>query len=332
MELSSKHPVLSRLHGKKVLVTGGAGFIGSNLVEHILQNFDTRVRVLDDFSTGTPVNLDDHVDDPRFELVEGDVCDLQTCVDAVQGCDIIIHLAALGSVPRSVDNPIRTHQVNTDGFLNMLVAARDHPGRCRFVYASSSSVYGDDGELPKVEGREGRLMSPYAITKHVGEQYARVFSELYGFHSIGLRFFNIFGARQRTDSAYAAVIPRFCKAFAEGTPPVIYGEASISRDFTHVDNAIYACELAGSIPMLDRHVAMNIACGRQISLGQVVEELRHLSGRQLSATFALPRPGDLPHSMADLGTANEVIDYKPLVMFEEGLKKTYDWYLRSTIL
>lgn len=310
-----------------VLVTGGAGFIGSNLVEHLLSQSDVaKVRVLDNLSNGYRENVDCFIHDSRYEFLEGDIRDLDTCHAAIDGMDYVVHLAALGSVPRSIADPLTSNAVNVGGFLNMMVAARDASQVRRFVYAASSSTFGDSPELPKVEGREGRPLSPYAVTKAVNEHYAEVFSRVYGFHTVGLRYFNVFGPRQNPDNPYAAVIPIFCKAFIEGRRPVIFGDGETSRDFTYVDNAVQANVLALFKPELDRHEVYNVACGDQVSLNEMVAMLRRISGKDIQADYAPERPGDVKHSKASVDKITDDLGYRPSVRFEEGLGKVYTWY------
>jgi UDP-N-acetylglucosamine 4-epimerase len=319
------------LRPSNILLTGGAGFIGSNLVEFLLGRDEVvQVRVLDNLSNGYRENVDAFAGHPKYAFVEGDIRDLDTCRAAVDGMDHVVHLAALGSVPRSIADPITTNAVNIGGFLNMMVAARDAGSVRRFVYAASSSTYGDSPELPKVEGREGRPLSPYAVTKAVNEHYGEVFSRVYGFHTVGLRYFNIFGPRQNPDNPYAAVIPLFCKAFIDGRPPEIFGDGETSRDFTYVDNAVLANWLAltGSAPQA--HTVYNVACGDQVSLNQMVDMLRGISGKDLRATYAPERPGDVRHSRASIEKIGRELGYEPVVRFEEGLGKAYNWYEMQT--
>lgn len=314
-----------------VLVSGGAGFIGSNLVEHLLTRSDiAKVKVLDNLSNGYRENVDCFLHDTRYEFLEGDIRDLDTCRAAVGGIDYVVHLAALGSVPRSITDPLTSNAVNVGGFLNMMVAARDAGSVRRFVYAASSSTYGDSPELPKVEGREGRPLSPYAVTKAVNEHYGEVFSSVYGFHTVGLRYFNIFGPRQNPDNPYAAVIPLFCKAFIDGRPPEIFGDGETSRDFTYVDNAVLANWLALTGPAPQAHTVYNVACGDQVSLNQMVDMLRGISGKDLRATYAPERPGDVRHSRASIEKITRELGYEPVVRFEDGLRKAYNWYEMHT--
>ena len=317
----------------RILVTGGAGFIGSNLVEYLLKYGVGKVRVLDNLSNGYWENIQEFVTMPNFEFVEGDIRDLETCKAAVAGMDLVAHLAALGSVPRSVADPITSNEVNISGFLNMLVSCRDEPGCQRMVYAASSSTYGDSAELPKVEGREGKPLSPYAVTKAVNEMYADVFSRVYGMHIIGLRYFNVFGPKQNPNNPYAAVIPLFCKHFLEGTRPTIYGDGETSRDFTFVENAVQANVLAllhglepTSAYALKSHEVFNVACGDQTTLNQMVQILQQITGKSLEPVYGAERAGDVKHSKASISKIKEQLNYQPRQRFEDGLNLALGWY------
>lgn len=310
-----------------LLITGGAGFIGSNLVEHFLE--DDRislVRVVDDLSNGYYSNISEFESDPRFEFIKGDITDYNTCLEATRGIDKITHQAALGSVPRSIENPMRSTAVNVLGTVNVLYAAVANEVK-RIVLACSSSTYGDHPGLPKVEDEIGNPLSPYAVTKFSVEQFADVFQKTYGLDFIGLRYFNIFGPRQMPDNPYAAVIPIFCQAFIDGKKPVINGDGETSRDFTYVENVVLANELA---LFTENSSALNeiynTACGDQISLNEMAEMLQEISGKNIEPTYGPERPGDVKHSMADISKMERLLDYKPLVRFREGLEKTYEWY------
>ena len=268
------------------LITGGAGFIGSNIVEYLLRYNAGHVRVLDNLSNGYFENIKDFIDMPNFEFIEGDICDLQTCKHVVNGVDYISHQAALGSVPRSISDPINSNEVNISGFLNILTVAKDSSRLKRLVYAASSSTYGDSTDLPKVEGYEGKPLSPYAVTKLVNELYAEVYSKVYDFHSIGLRYFNIFGPKQNPNNPYAAVIPIFCKAFIDDRSPLINGDGGTSRDFTFVENAVQANIKAMLIPPLAKHEVMNVACGDQITLNQMVDILQEISFKSIKSLLS----------------------------------------------
>jgi len=320
----------------RILVTGGAGFIGSNLVEYLLKYGVGKVRVLDNLSNGYWENIQEFITLPNFEFVEGDIRNLETCKAAVSGMDLVAHLAALGSVPRSVADPITSNEVNISGFLNMLVACRDEAGCQRMVYAASSSTYGDSTELPKVEGREGKPLSPYAVTKAVNEMYADVFSRVYGMHTIGLRYFNVFGPKQNPNNPYAAVIPLFCKHFLEGTRPTIYGDGETSRDFTFVENAVQANVLALLYGLdktdpnqLKSHEVYNVACGDQTTLNQMAQILQKNTNKPLESFYGPERPGDVKHSMASISKIKEWLNYQPRQRFEEGLELSLNYYEKT---
>jgi UDP-N-acetylglucosamine 4-epimerase len=323
---------MNLLTGKRVLVTGGAGFIGSALCHDLLER-DNEVVCLDNFATGKKENISDLHDDAHFRLIEGDIRDPEVCKMAVKGIEVVLHQAALGSVPRSIADPATTNAVNIDGFLNMIIATRD-AGIKRFVYASSSSVYGDSAELPKVEERTGKVLSPYAITKMVNEEYARIFGSLYDIETIGLRYFNIFGRRQDPEGPYAAVIPRFTQLFVKHESPVINGDGSNSRDFTYIDNVVLANHLAATVENeAALNQAYNVACGDAINLNDMTLMLRgYLAAHDISISKVEPvhgpnRPGDIPHSMASVGKAVRLLGYQPQVLFPEGLKRAVEWYV-----
>ena len=306
-----------------VLVTGGAGFIGSNLTEALLQRGHI-VRVLDDFSTGKKENL---IFDKKYhslEMIEGDVRDSRTCQKAVKGIDFVFHQAALPSVQRSIEDPETSNAVNAGGTLNILLAARDERVK-RVIYAASSSVYGDTPTLPKHEEMPSNPLSPYALQKYIGEQYCRLFYQLYGLETISLRYFNIFGPKQDPNSVYAAVIPKFIDALLHGRSPVIFGDGEQSRDFTYIENVVQANLLALSAEHL-RGEAMNIACGKRISLNQLFNVLKEILGSKLSPIYEEPRKGDVKHSLADIRKGKEIINYEPIVGIEIGLKKTVEFF------
>lgn len=321
----------------KFLVTGGAGFIGSNLVEYLLKYGAGHVRVLDNLSNGYYDNVKDFVGLPNFEFIQGDIRDLDTCRKAVHGMDFISHQAALGSVPRSIADPVTSNEVNVTGFLNILVAAKESVSLKQMVYAASSSTYGDSPIIPKKEGEEGNPLSPYAVTKLVNELYADVFSRVYGMHPIGLRYFNVFGPKQNPNNPYAAVIPIFCKHFLHGTQPTINGDGETSRDFTFVENAVQAniramlvnADVLESIfhrPALKTPTVFNVACGEQISLNQLVVFLREISGKNIEPIYGPERVGDVRHSKASIEKFKVFSAYVPKIKFKEGLEKTYGWY------
>jgi UDP-N-acetylglucosamine 4-epimerase len=300
------------------LVTGGAGFIGSNIVEALVQAGE-RVRVLDNMATGRRENLIPFAD--RVEIVEGDVRSIDACRRAVEGATVVLHLAALGSVPRSIADPITSNDVNAGGTLNVLVAARDS-GVKRLVYSSSSSVYGDNPTLPKHEALTTSPISPYAVSKLAGEAYARVFAKVYGLETVALRYFNVFGPRQRSDSAYAAVIPRFMRAALEGVPLPVNGDGLQSRDFTYVANVVRANLIAASASGVSGRV-FNVACGERYSLLDIVDVLATVLGRPLRCEHGPARPGDVLHSHADIRAARESLGYRVEVGFREGMERTW---------
>ena len=319
------------LTSSSFLVTGGAGFIGSNIVEYLLRYKAKRVVVLDDLSTGYIDNIKPYCGLSNFEFIEGDIRDYSTCVKTLDGVDYVSHQAALGSVPRSINNPINTNSVNIDGFLNLLTAVKEHGSIQRMVYAASSSTYGDSKDLPKVEGNEGKPLSPYAVTKLVNELYADVFSKVYGLHTIGLRYFNVFGPRQNPDNPYAAVIPLFCKAYINNFSPTIFGDGETSRDFTFVENAVQANIRAMLTEDIIKHEVFNIACGDQVTLNQMVQLLQELSQKNIMANYGPERKGDVRHSKASIEKAKTILNYNPLFNFKDGLALVYDWY-KETML
>jgi UDP-N-acetylglucosamine 4-epimerase len=314
------------IQDKKFLVTGGAGFIGSNIVEHLLKHNVAKVRVLDNLSTGFKKNLEFFFENPAFEFIEGDIRDLQTCKDACNGIDYISHQAALGSVPRSINDPVTSNEVNVSGFLNMLIAARDMRVK-RMVYAASSSTYGDSLALPKVEDKIGMPLSPYAVTKYVNELYAHVFALNYGIETIGLRYFNVFGPKQDPRGAYAAVIPLFIQAILQNEAPTINGDGEQTRDFTYVDNAVQANVKA----MFATHrgapnQVYNVAVGDRTSVKQMFQILNNIEDKNLEPNFRDARKGDVRDSLADISKAHNLLGYEPSVKFKEGLEQTYSWF------
>jgi len=310
-----------------VLITGGAGFIGSNLVSALLS--DDRfsfLRVLDNLSTGSLDNIREYKNHPKFQFIEGDIRDYQTCLKACEGIDRISHQAALGSVPRSIKDPITTNEVNISGTLNIYNAAREK-GIDRIVYAASSSTYGDNASLPKKEKNIGNPLSPYAVTKYVMELYANVFNNLFGIDFIGFRYFNVFGPKQNPNGAYAAVIPLFFKHAIAGTNPTINGDGSFSRDFTYVSNVVKANILALTS---DKENALNqvynIACGERNDLNALWSSIKNITNSTSVATHGENRVGDIPHSLADISRVKSALGYEPKVKLEEGLAKSLDWY------
>ncbi|MGQ4665895.1 SDR family oxidoreductase [Metabacillus halosaccharovorans] len=313
--------------GTKFLVTGSAGFIGSNLVEAIL-NLGYQVRGLDNLSTGKRENVDLFFHHPRYEFIEGDIRDLDTCLKACEGVDFVLHQAAWGSVPRSIELPLLYEEINVKGTLNMLEAAKQY-GVKKFVYASSSSVYGDEPTLPKQEGREGKLLSPYALTKKTVEEYARLYTSLYDLDTYGLRYFNVFGKRQDPDGAYAAVIPKFIKQLLNDEQPIINGNGKQSRDFTFIENVIEAnlkaCKASGEAA---GH-AFNIAFGGREFLLDIYNNLNHALGKDIQPIFGPTRRGDIKHSNADISKAKELLGYDPDWDFEKGIEAAIDWYKKD---
>jgi len=307
------------------LVTGGAGFIGSNLVEYLLKHGARKVRVLDNFSTGSYTNIEHFKSHTAFELIEGDIRDLEACQRAVENIDFVSHQAALGSVPRSINDPITTNAVNVSGQLNMLLASRD-AGVKQLVYAASSSTYGDHPGLPKVEDKIGNPLSPYAVTKLVNELYAEVFSKTYNFHTIGLRYFNVFGPNQNPEGPYAAVIPLFIKAVLNNQPAFINGDGETSRDFTYVENVVQANIKALFTKNLKKHEAINIAYGQRTTLNQLWTVINEISGTAIPVQYKEERRGDVRHSLANVQKAEQLIGYKPEISIKEGLKDTVSWF------
>jgi len=308
----------------RYLVTGGAGFIGSHLVEHLVAQAGSEVRVLDNFATGKRENLAPWLD--RIELVEGSVVDLELCRRACDGVRFVLHQAAVPSVPRSVAEPMVTHEANVTGTLTMLLAARD-AGVRRFVYASSSSVYGDGATLPKEESARPSPLSPYAVAKLAGEQYCRVFTSVFGLDTISLRYFNVFGPRQDPESPYAAAVPKFIAAALDGESPVIFGDGSQTRDFTYVADVVHANMLACRAPKEAAGAVVNVAGGAGISVNDVWDVIRTRLGATVAARRLPPRAGEVRHSVASLERARTVLGYEPAVGSREGLRLTCEWHL-----
>lgn len=320
-----------QLYNKRILITGGAGFIGSNLIEQFLKQ-ENEIVCLDNLLTGFYKNIEPFLSNSRFTFIEGDIRNIEVCKNAVDGVDIVLHQAALGSVPRSINDPVTTNDININGFLNMLVASRDAKVK-RFVYAASSSTYGDNYTLPKIEENIGKPLSPYAITKYVNELYADVFSKLYGMETIGLRYFNVFGRRQDPNGAYAAVIPKFVKSLMQHQSPVINGDGSYSRDFTYINNVIHANEMAATV---DNSAAMNqvynVAYGENTSLNELFDILRNELAifdadiQLVKPVYAPNREGDIPHSLASIKKAQDLLNYQPEFSARQGLKEAVQWY------
>lgn len=314
-----------------ILITGGAGFIGSNLCEYFL-NKNFHIRVLDNFSTGHRHNLMPFIQQPKFSLIEGDIRNFADCQKATEGVKYVLHQAALGSVPRSIKDPITSNEVNVSGFLNMLVAARD-AGVKRFVYAASSSTYGDSETLPKVEDKIGKPLSPYAITKYVNELYADIFSKTYGLECIGLRYFNVFGRRQDPNGTYAAVIPKFVKQFMNYESPLINGSGDYSRDFTYIDNVIQMNELAIKTANTEAlNTVYNTAVGDRTTLNELTGYLKEFLAQydpkiaHVEIKHGPNRQGDIPHSLASIEKAERLLGYKPSYRIREGLQEAIKWY------
>ena len=323
--------MVSSLKNKTILVTGGAGFIGSNLCEALL-DLGANVRCLDNLSTGFMHNIQHFIAHNKFSFIEGDILDLETCQNACKDIDFVLHQAALGSVPRSVKDPITTNAVNIGGFLNMLVAARNQ-GVKRMVFAASSSTYGDSEKLPKVEQEIGQPLSPYAITKYVNELYATIFKRNYNLDTIGLRYFNVFGRKQDPNGAYAAVIPKFVIQLINHESPVINGDGSFSRDFTYIDNVIAMNLLAITTKNKKAlNQIYNAAVGDRTTLTQLVNSLRKYLTKfdtaiaNIKIIYGPQRVGDIPHSQASIDKANQLLNYKPTHGFEAGLKEAVEWY------
>ena len=319
-----------QLSDKKILITGGAGFIGSNLSEVLLE-MDNTVVCLDNFATGKRENIAHLVSNPNYTLIEGDIRNLEDCHKAAKGIDFVLHQAALGSVPRSIKDPITSNDVNVGGFLNMLVASRD-AGVKRFIYAASSSTYGDSEALPKVEDKIGKPLSPYAITKYVNELYADVFSKTYGIETIGLRYFNVFGRKQDPNGAYAAVIPKFVSQFMAGESPVINGDGNYSRDFTYIDNVIQANLLSIVANQEAVNTVYNVAFGERNTLNDLINYLQDFLSqydskiKDVKVVNGPNRLGDIPHSLASVEKARKLLNYQPQYSLQDGLKEAVKWY------
>ena len=324
-----------KLKDKKVLVTGGAGFIGSNLCESLLSE-GNRVFCLDNLATGKRSNLQALFPHPDFDFIEGDIRNYETCLNAAEGMDVILHQAALGSVPRSINDPLTTNSVNIDGFLNVLNAAKEN-NVSRFVYAASSSTYGDSEALPKVENSIGMPLSPYAVTKYVNELYAHVYGNLHGMEIIGLRYFNVFGRNQSPDGAYAAAIPKFVSAFLNHDSPIVHGDGEQTRDFTYIDNVIQINHLAATTENSDAlNQVYNVACGQRTSLNDVIKGIREALVKYDSTIADIvvehgpERAGDVRDSLADISKAKNLLGYEPTHTLKEGIAEAIEWY-RNTL-
>jgi len=318
-----------------ILVTGGAGFIGSNLVEYLLKFGAAKVRVLDNFSTGFIHNIEPFLNRDNFELIEGDIRDRKACDEAVNGIDFVLHEAALGSVPRSIADPFTTNDVNVTGFLNLLLASRDAKVK-RVIYAASSSTYGDSVELPKVEEKIGKPLSPYAVTKYINELYAGVFATLFDMELIGLRYFNVFGQRQAPDGQYAAVIPKFIQSLINHKSPIINGDGNISRDFTYIDNVVQMNikSLFTQNPAAVNQV-FNVAYGERITINQLVGYLKKFLSKidpliaNTEIIYGPKRTGDIEHSLASIQKGKDLLNYNPLFSVERGLENAVGWYVNQ---
>ena len=312
------------LSDKTFLITGGAGFIGSNLVEYLLKNGAKKVRVLDNLATGFVKNIEPFQDNPNFEFLDGDIRDLETCKRAMEGMLYVSHQAALGSVPRSINDPLTSNEVNVTGFLNMLVAQKESNSVKRMVYAASSSTYGDSKTLPKQEENIGKPLSPYAVTKLVNELYADVFYKTYGTQTIGLRYFNVFGPNQSPTGAYAAVIPLFMQALKEEKSPIINGDGEQTRDFTFVQNAVQANVRAFFAKETAVNQVFNVAYGERISLNTLWSDLQNISGKQIPAIYGPDRKGDVRDSLANIDKGRKFLGYDPLFSVRDGLEITWE--------
>jgi len=325
---------MQQIENQKILVTGGAGFIGSNLCEHLLE-CNNKVVCLDNFATGRTQNIQHLLENPNFTLIVGDIRNLADCHKAAQGVDYILHEAALGSVPRSINDPITSNDVNVSGFLNMLVAARDAKVK-RFIYAASSSTYGDSEALPKVEDTIGKPLSPYAITKYVNELYADIFHRTYGLDTIGLRYFNVFGRKQDPDGSYAAVIPKFVMQLMNQESPVINGDGNYSRDFTYIDNVIQMNVLAMATQNPEAlNTVYNTAFGDRTTLNDLMASLKKYLSifdpaiADIQTIYGPNRAGDIPHSLASIDKARELLGYNPEFSMQQGLEQAVSWYWRN---
>jgi nucleoside-diphosphate-sugar epimerase len=308
----------------KYLVTGGAGFIGSNIVKKLLENGEF-VRVVDNLITGKEENIKEFFGNKNFEFIRKDITDLKVCKDAVKDIDFVLHQAAVPSVQRSVEDPLTSNNANILGTLNMLLASKDAKVK-KFVYASSSSIYGDNPELPKKEDFPVRPISPYALTKYAGERYCQIFWQIYGLPTVCLRYFNVFGPKQDPFSQYSAVIPKFIDCFLQEKRPVIFGNGEQSRDFTFVENVVQANLLAVNSNEKASGGVFNIACFNSTNLNQLVRYLQEITGKNLEPGYQPVRKGDVPHSLADISKAKNILGYKPEINFKEGLQKTFAWF------
>jgi len=323
MNFSKYHSTVD-INNSTFLVTGGAGFIGSHLVEYLVQYQAKRIVIFDNLSTGYKENISDFLSLSNVVFIEKDIRNYDAVMEAVQGVDYVLHQAALGSVPRSIKDPLTSNEVNVNGFLNVLNAAKEHQVQ-RMVYAASSSTYGDSPTLPKVEDKIGKPLSPYAVTKYVNELYAEVFSRVYNFHSIGLRYFNVFGPKQNINGPYAAVIPLFITQILNNVSPTINGDGETSRDFTFVSNVVQA-NIKALEASIEKSEVFNCACNERITLNQLVHEIKAYLNSDVEVVYGNERPGDVRHSQADITKAVQMLGYQPEVRFREGLLHTIDYF------
>ncbi|MEE6186745.1 SDR family oxidoreductase [Niabella digestorum] len=323
MNFSKYHSTVD-INNSTFLVTGGAGFIGSHLVEYLVQYQAKRIVIFDNLSTGYKENISDSLSLSNVVFIEKDIRNYDAVMEAVQGVDYVLHQAALGSVPRSIKDPLTSNEVNVNGFLNVLNAAKEHQVQ-RMVYAASSSTYGDSPTLPKVEDKIGKPLSPYAVTKYVNELYAEVFSRVYNFHSIGLRYFNVFGPKQNINGPYAAVIPLFITQILNNVSPTINGDGETSRDFTFVSNVVQA-NIKALEASIEKSEVFNCACNERITLNQLVHEIKAYLNSDVEVVYGNERPGDVRHSQADITKAVQMLGYQPEVRFREGLLHTIDYF------
>ncbi|HOS85152.1 MAG TPA: NAD-dependent epimerase/dehydratase family protein [Bacteroidales bacterium] len=318
----------------RVLVTGGAGFIGSNLIEALLAANNTVV-CLDNLATGYKHNIERFFKNPNFSFIEGNICDGEVCKKAINNISVVFHHAALGSVPRSISDPVTSARVNIQGFVNIITAAKD-AGVTRFIYASSSSTYGDADYSPKIETKKGNLLSPYAVTKQTNDLFASVFSQLYDIETIGLCYFNVFGPYQDPQGAYAAVIPKFIDCLLRKQSPIIYGDGSQSRDFTYIDNVVHANLLAATAPLQNKHEHINIACSESIDLTTLTMYMISSLAKhkpaigKITPTYTNIRKGDIKHSLACIDKAKQILSYSPQVSVKDGIDKTIEWFLQHS--
>lgn len=320
--------MINDLLNKKILITGGAGFIGSNIIDYLISNNHQNIIVLDNLSTGNLSNIENYLS--KINLINGDITNFEDCLNATANCDIVLHQAALGSVPRSIENPLDTHNTNVTGFVNMLQASKQNKVT-RFVYASSSSVYGDDQNLPKVESKVGKPLSPYAVSKKANELYAEVFADLYKLEVIGLRYFNVFGPKQNPNGPYAAVIPIFINAILKSKCASIFGDGSNRRDFTYIDNVVQANILAATTQNKNAlNQVYNIAYGSTKSVNDLYTFIKQKLASEINANYLPPRVGEIKDSFASITKANELLNYKPTVNLEEGIEKAINWYKQNS--